>query len=832
MNKRLKTHLLTSLSLALCINMLQAQNSADSTSVEKKLATDAVVLNEFQLDDESDDNMQAISGLLNSGKDPFESATRYSLGAYRFRARGYDGAYKTVYINGAEFNEAEGGRFVFNLIGGLNDATRNQESNVGIDPSLYSFGNLGGVNNINMLASQYGKGVKVSLSSGTLSYNARAMATLSTGLMKNGWAFSLSASKRMSIEGMETVKGNFINAWGLAFAAQKKLGKRNDLALNLIYAPTERGMQSAAMQEAYELTGSNLYNPNWGYQSGVVRNAKVATTKAPIAILRHEWKANEDFKLTTALGFKYANSSSTALNWYNSADPRPDYNRYFPSYYADSSETAALLTTAWQTDQSVSQINWNKLYQINYLANMSSLSARYIVEERHNDQLALNLNSTANWKINKNFKVDAGIHASSTKGMHYKKLNDLLGAEYWMDVDQFAERDYNGNTEILQNDINNPNRQVRVGDTFGYNYNIFVHKADAWANAKYAIRKFDFYAAAAFKATQFYREGMMKNGRSPENSYGEGAKHNFLDYSNKAGVSYKLTGRHIFTANASYETNAPKARNSYISDKIKDDVIEDLKSEKVFSADANYFLRLPKLSARLTAYRTQFTDQMEQRSFFTDTYNTFVTETTFGINKTHQGIELGIEAKINSLFTPYGALSLGQYLYTSRPTTYISSDNGTIPDTKETIYMKNFFVSGTPQTAATLGLKFNLPKYWFIDLNANYAERSYIDIFKISRTSETLTKYDLSEEQITAISDQEELKGGYLFNASLGKSFKIKKKYNLNLNVSVNNVLDNKEIQTGGYEQTRVVRDSKTAYPSKYYYGYGRTWIANLALRF
>ena len=48
-------------------------------------------------------------------------------------------------------------------------------------------------------------------------------------------------------------------------------------------APTERGAQQASTQEAYDLVGNNYYNPNWGYQDGKMRNARVRNSHEPIA---------------------------------------------------------------------------------------------------------------------------------------------------------------------------------------------------------------------------------------------------------------------------------------------------------------------------------------------------------------------------------------------------------------------------------------------------------------------------------------------------------------------------------------------------------------------
>ena len=56
---------------------------------------------------------------------------------------------------------------------------------------------------------------------------------------------------------------------------------------------------------------------------------------------------------------------------------------------------------------------------------------------------------------------------------NYRMINDLLGGDFWVDVDQFAERDFE-DPNLAQNDLQEINRVARNGDVFGYNYNIPV----------------------------------------------------------------------------------------------------------------------------------------------------------------------------------------------------------------------------------------------------------------------------------------------------------------------------------------------------------------------
>ena len=36
---------------------------------------------------------------------------------------------------------------------------------------------------------------------------------------------------------------------------------------------------------------------------------------------------------------------------------------------------------------------------------------------------------------------------------YYKKLDDLLGGDYYVNIDQFAERDFASNQAMVQNDL-------------------------------------------------------------------------------------------------------------------------------------------------------------------------------------------------------------------------------------------------------------------------------------------------------------------------------------------------------------------------------------------
>ena len=330
---------------------------------------------ESQIDEDSD-VAAGSTAIISSSTNMYLNEVGYLFSPMRFRVRAYDSQYTNVYINGAKFNDNETGRFIYGLIGGLNDATRNKDGVSAYDPSRYSFGTIGGVSDIDMRASHYAAGSKLTLSGTNRNYRLRGMYTFSTGLSNKGWAFTGSVGYRWSNEG--NIEGTFYNALSYFLSMEKVINERHSISISTWGAPTERAQQGASTQEAYDLAGSNYYNPNWGYQNGKKRNARVVRSYEPSAVFTWDFNINPETKLVTSLGVKYSNYGTSALGWYNNAaDPRPDYWRKLPSYFTSEADIATA-TRLWQYDKSYRQIQWDDLYRANYAQNNFGGTASYI----------------------------------------------------------------------------------------------------------------------------------------------------------------------------------------------------------------------------------------------------------------------------------------------------------------------------------------------------------------------------------------------------------------------------------------------------------------------
>jgi len=806
------------------------------------------VFSESQIDDD-DKVTQNVSSLHGASDDVYLKTSGYSFSPMRFNVRGLNDEYAKTYINGVGFNDGERGTFNFSMLGGMNDLFKNRDVVNGLEAASFSFGNIGGATNILTNAGQMAAGGKASVAYTNRSYKTKASASYSTGMMQNGWAFTGAMIRRWADEGF--VEGTFYNSWGYYLSATRRINASQTLSLTTFGAPTERGQQGASFQEAYDLSGSNYYNPNWGYQNGKKRNARVVKSYDPTVVLSHEWKIDKQTRLNTGVGARYNKYSSSSLNWYNSADPRPDYYRYLPSYMTDPA-LKQLYTDAWKNDINRRQINWDELYNINYRNNINNANngtrntTPYILEDRHNDQFEFTLNSTFNKTRSNNSKLTGGIEFRYTKGLHYKTIADLLGGEYWLDVDQFAERDF-GSGNQAQNDMNNPDKVVKTGDKFGYDYNIHVYSGNVWGQYAVKLGKWELNYGAKLAYTNFFRDGKMKNGRAPLNSYGLGRNHRYITPAGKLSLQYNFNGRHALSANIGAGSVAPLANNAYLSPRIKDTEISGLKAEKYASADLNYNFSTRSVKGRVSLFQTNFWDQSELDNFYHDVYRTYVNHVMAGINKVNRGIEIGVSVKLNSSFTLSAAGTWADYRYLNNPKGTLSYENGSQPDTSQTIYIQNFKISSNPQKVGNLTLSYFHPKMWFVDLSCSYFADTYLDFSPLRRTvgamppapvgwpdavSETdLTAFNAKREEITR---QEKLPNGFLVDLSVGKVLYLKNKKSLNFNLSVNNILNNLNLISGGFENGRFDYENRdiNKFPPKYYYVQGTNLYFTTSYKF
>ena len=223
----------------------------------------------FDMESIEDDEgaSQSIAALSGASDDIFYNTASYNFGPMYFRYRGLDSQYQNVYINGIQFNDAIRGRFNFStLLGMTSRAFRNKTTTIGLGASNYGFGGLGGSINYNTVTSGYAPGFNGSVAYTNSNYMLRAMATYSHRSQQARMGVHRISNRTLQ-QGRHCT-GNVLQPAGLFLSVEKVFNKNNSLTLTAFGGPTQRANSSATYQEAYDLAGSNLYNPNWGWQDG------------------------------------------------------------------------------------------------------------------------------------------------------------------------------------------------------------------------------------------------------------------------------------------------------------------------------------------------------------------------------------------------------------------------------------------------------------------------------------------------------------------------------------------------------------------------------------
>lgn len=803
-------------------------------------------------DDELSDDTSAsdnISGLLNSSMDVFYRTAAYEFSSSFFKVRGLDSDNAIVQINGIKMNKLYNGRPQWSNWGGLNDVLRNQELSNGSIPLKYNFGGILGSNNINIRASEYGEGGRITYSSSNRSYANRMMASYNSGMLEKGWAYSLSIGRRWGNEGYQDA--SFYDSNSAFLSVQKIFNNKHSLNLATIYAPNRRGKVSPNTQEVYDLKGTK-YNEYWGFHDGEKRNSRVKRVVEPIIILNHDWTISEVSSLETSIGYQFGEMGNSRLDYAGGANPSPAYYQDLPSYYLADSDGPDYEGAYLAQEQFVNngQINWNRIYDANLTNNQSNLDAAYVLYEDRVDDRQLTINSAYSKEINENIKISSSFNYRNLVSDNFAQISDMLGGYTYSNIDSFDNLDYN---------LLSPNSVISQGEKFKYHYEMNVEEISLFSMIDFSFNKLELFIAANLTNTIYQRNGIFENEANAGNSSGMGDEISFDGYGVKAGITYKFSGKHILDFNSAYIQKAPSIRNTFTNSRVNHNIVgtdinglinnTPITEEKVMSFDANYIFRTPIFTGRLTGFYSEVKDANEISFYYADGLvgfsenSEFVQEILQGIDKKYIGAEFGIEAQIIPTVKLKGAASIGQYTYANNPYLYLGADNTTVAVGPSNL--ENYKLAGGPQRAYSFGFEYRDPDYWFIGVTSNFFTNTYVDVSPLTRTQNfylaqdglPFNDYDISIAR--NLLRQEKFDNYMVVNMIGGKSWRIDDYY-VGFFASINNILD-KKYKTGGFEQGRNanyqqllqdVNKPKRVFGPKYWYGRGTNYFLNLYFRF
>jgi len=717
--------------------------------------------------------------LLNSTPGIYATQGDGSFGDAYVNIRGFGQEEVLFMINGVPMNDMENGIMYWSNFAGLSEVTRNMQVQRGLGASKLAVNSVGGTVNIVTDPSERRKGGRAEVTFGNGSFRNRYRLTLHSGELKGGWSVSFQGS-RSTGDGIRP--GTYVDAWSYFLTASKKINDNHTLLFTTFGAPADRGRAYTSNTETYKRYDNYLYNSAWGYYNGEALSASQNKAHKPQFTLMHLWNVSDKITVTTSAYASIARVYGTAL-LHNGA-------------------SQVLTTEGLQ--------NFD-LYQTNNIANVQTVSNPYgfepgwqetgaqsksIIEARYNNHNWYGVISNVNYQLTPSTGLVAGIDLRDYTATHYGEVNNLLGGDFWRD--QFAGFD---------NNLLTPNRIARKGDKIRYDYDGNVTWGSVFAQLEQTINQFDVFVSTNASRIKMWREGNMWSG-DPDyqfNSLGESDKKVFDNYNVKAGVNYRITGRHNVFVNAGTFTRAPFFRNAFVDARYGNDYLEGLKNESINSTEVGYSYRTSRLRVNFNAYYTQWNDRVLSNEAFVDE-QTGQRRALNGVAALHKGLELDVKFDIIPGIELTAMGSVGDWRWTNNVDLISTDDQGTETIT-QSVFIKDLKVGNSAQSTAFIGMHYKRVRNTYFGFRVNYFADLYESFDPAERTSEII-------KPVRQLPDywMVDIYGGYFFNVG---------EFRAKAGVNVHNLLND-----------TFIRRSDESFGVQEAYGFPINFNGNLTLYF
>lgn len=645
----------------------------------------------------------------------------------------------------------------------------------------------------------------------------------------DGWSLSAAADVRTGRD--MHVEGVFTNALTAGLRLAKRFGEGHELALLCIVPPSTRGTRLSSSEEAFSLTGDRLYNPAWGFQDGRVRNSRVRRETIPLAVVTYEVPLSPATSLTAAFGAEAGVSKYSMLDWYDARTPMPDNYRYLPSYAGDR-ETEL----AWRSnDTRYTQVDWDELIRRN---RMSGGHAVYALEDRAERLCNLSANALLTTDVDGRLTLRYGVALCRENTRSYRQMRDLLGAEYITDIDRFLVDD-DTYSNLLQNDLRHPDRTIRAGDRFGYDYTLTARTALIHAQADYRADRFRADLSAELGSGAVSRRGHYEKELFPgAQSYGRSRAMRFTPYAFRALAGWAFTPRCYLEAAVQADARMPEAENLFYQPLYNNRTVDNPVPERTYAAELGWRFTGPVLDLQTTVFAVLTLDGTETRRYYDDMASVYCDMAVTGIGRLSYGIEAAADIRLSYRWRLSLAASAGRYKYARDPVVTVLSDvDNSAVDLRAVSRMGGCETGGAPQLTATAELAWFGSRGWGCRASAGYAGRRYVEPMALRRTDRIAGQGGITREAFEAFTRQERLADAFTLDASLFKSFYFDRS-RLTAALMLRNLLGDADTPYGGYESLRVRRIRPgddtlyTPHATRCTYAWPRSFYLTISYRF
>lgn len=744
------------------------------------------------------------------------------FGDSNIRLRGFKQENIAIMVNGVPMNGMENNKVYWSNWAGLSDVTRNMQVQRGIGASKVAAPSVGGSINVITKSTDAKAGGSVSYDMGDNGYN-KLLFTVSSGLSKSGWAFSLLGAKTW---GDGYVQGTEFEGYNYFLSIAKRFNENHQLTFSVFGAPQKHYQRSSYdgltingwQQVNNYMNGQSpyRYNPTYGFgKNGERKTSAYNEYHKPQLSLNHLWQIDNKSSLSTALYMSIGRG-----NGYSGQGDKEHSSMWYGS------SNGTLNTTFRNADGTFA---YDQIQEMN---EQSTTGSKMVMSENLNNHIWYGLLSTYSTKFGENFDFYGGVDFRYYKGLHQNKIIDLYNGAYYVDRNR---ADVKSEFNIEASDPNFKNRKLGVGDVVFRDYDGYVMSEGVFGQLEYSFDKLNAFVAGSISNVGYWRYDRFYY----DKAHAKSDTYNYLGWTLKGGLNYNISEHHNVFANVGYITRAPMFEAAFVNSQNSHIKNPDAKNEKIFSVEGGYGFRSTYFTANVNAYYTSWMNKAIYKSndySYTEvgTNNKISDRWTMnmtGVNAKHKGVELDFAFKPTQWIDLRGMFSIGDWRWDCNAEGYIynsagqplkdleggvASGIGAEDHAKATVKMDNIHVGGAAQTTASLGVNLRPIKDLRVGLDWNFFGRDYAD-FTVDASSSFASKTEINEPWRIPSYSTFDLSAGYTFDFG---------KIRATLSGNVNNLFDQEYIADaydGGGTWQKAYR---------VFYGFGRTYSIRLKFNF
>jgi len=427
-----------------------------------------------------------------------------------------------------------------------------------------------------------------------------------------------------------------------------------------------------------------------------------------------------------------------------------------------------------------------------------------------------------NHELSENLKMDFGIDIRSYKGVHYRRIDNLLGADGYRDNDD-VNNPLNIVSQENSSDLSslwNVFKPIDDDQKINYYNEGHVKWYGAFGQLEYNKEALSAFVQASVSMQGFKRVDFFNYLDSDSNQTSKEV--NILGGNIKGGFNYNLTDHHNVFGNAGYYSKQPGFDAIFLNH--KNEINPDYVNEKILGFEVGYGYRTPKTKANINLYRTSWSDRFLSVGYENAETGDEGDAEIEGVKQVHMGIEFDVEYKISTALKLSGMVSVANWEYEGNSIDAKAYDNNQnyIGETK--LHLDEVKVGDAAQLTARLALDYKFGKGFEFDISQRYVDKLY-------------AKLNLGDFQEEDHKGSLQLPGYALMDAGLSYKLNLKNTKSIKFRLNVNNLTNTEYIaesatnyHPGDKHNDEVYKGVNTK--NKVFFGFGRTWNASVRFNF